>query len=164
MHRMRWRREANGWPERCSIAGMQRAEPRREHLMTILRSGLAGAAATGADLATLSLLVAVGHWDPRSANVPALIVGGVVNFVGNREFAFHAREGNVAKQALGYSAVEGAALALNGVLFDAAMRWMPQGPELFWLVRLVTTNIVFLAWSYPLWRRVFRVRRTQCPG
>ena len=30
-------------------------------------------------------------------------------------------------------------------------------PHLYWLVRLATSHAVFLAWSFPLWRRVFRV-------
>ncbi|HEX4445515.1 MAG TPA: GtrA family protein [Polyangiaceae bacterium] len=136
---------------------MAQAERTIERLKTMSRSAVAGLAATGADLATLSFLVVVAHWHPRSANVPALLVGGVVNFLGNRGFAFHAREGSAAKQAVGYTAVEGAALALNGLLFDAAMRWLPGGGAYFWAVRLVITNVVFLAWSYPLWKRVFRV-------
>ena len=124
-----------------------------------MRSALAGLAATAADLATLSGLVVLAHWSPRAANVPALIVGGVVNFVGNRVYAFHAREGNVAVQAIGYTAVELVALALNGLLYEAILRWVPATTEIFWLVRLLTTNVVFLLWSYPLWHHVFRVQR-----
>jgi putative flippase GtrA len=135
-----------------------------EQLKTMARSAAAGLAATGADLATLSFLVLVTHWSPRAANVPALLVGGIVNFVGNREFAFHAREGNAAKQALGYAAVEGAALVWNGVLYDQVLRWLPGAGEYFWLLRLVVTNVVFLVWSYPLWHRVFRVRRAGACG
>ncbi len=125
----------------------------------LVRSALAGLAATGADLATLSLLVVFLHWSPRAANVPALLVGGVVNFVGNRVYAFHAREGNATVQAVGFTAVEVVALVLNGVLYDAVLRWVPVATQAFWLVRLLTTNAVFLVWSFPLWHRVFRVRR-----
>jgi putative flippase GtrA len=131
---------------------------------SVLRSGLAGLAATGADLGTLSLLVAVAHWQARAANVPALLVGGVVNFIGNRIYAFHARGGNAAAQVVGYTAVEGVALGLNGLLYDAVLRWVPETAAYFWLVRLVTTNVVFVLWSYPLWQRVFRVRRAECSG
>jgi putative flippase GtrA len=134
----------------------------KERLATMLRSGVVGLAATGADLLFLTLLVEVAHLHPRAANVPALVVGGLVNFVGNRMYAFRARHGNAAAQAVGYTAVEGVALALNGVLFDAVLRWLPVTDAYFWLVRLVTTNVVFVAWSYPLWRRVFRVRHPAC--
>ena len=126
--------------------------------MRMVRSAAAGLAATGADLATLSILVVSAHWAPRSANVPALIVGGVVNFVGNRVYAFHAREGNAALQAAGFTAVELVALALNGILYDTVLRLIPAAASVFWLVRLLTTNVVFLFWSYPLWHKVFSVR------
>ncbi|MGH7298083.1 MAG: GtrA family protein, partial [Polyangiaceae bacterium] len=85
----------------------------------------------------------------------ALVVGGVVNFVGNRHFAFRAGDGHVGKQAAGYTAVELVALALNGLLYDAVLRAEPQAAHVYWLVRLVTSHAVFLLWSYPLWRRVF---------
>jgi putative flippase GtrA len=125
-------------------------------LARLLRAGLAGLVATGADVATLSILVGLAHLTPRSANVPALVVGGVVNFIGNRRYAFRARQGNIAKQALGYSVVEIIALGLNGLVYDTVLRIFPAAGRVFWLVRLGTTNLVFLAWSYPLWTRVFR--------
>jgi len=123
----------------------------------LLRAGVAGAAATGSDLATLALLVSVLHVDPHVANVPALLVGGIVNFLGNRHFAFRARAGHVGKQAMGYTVVEIVALVLNGLLYDLALRAIPGAAHVYWLVRLATSHAVFLGWSYPLWRRVFRV-------
>jgi putative flippase GtrA len=136
-------------------------ELKTDGLKSMVRSAIAGLAATAADMATLAFLVSILHWNPRSANVPALLVGGVVNFLGNRGYAFHAREGNVAVQAAGYTLVECVALGLNGLLYDAVLRWAPATAELYWLVRLITTNVVFVCWSYPLWRRVFRVRRAE---
>jgi hypothetical protein len=82
----------------------------------------------------------------------------VANFIGNRIYAFRARRGNVGTQALGYSAVEIVALGLNGLAFDTVLRFLPSVAHFFWLVRLGTTNLVFLLWSYPLWAKVFRVR------
>jgi putative flippase GtrA len=123
----------------------------------LLRAGVAGLAATGSDVATLAILVSVLHVDARVANVPALVVGGIVNFVGNRHFAFRAQDGDVGKQAAGYTAVELVALALNGLLYDAVLRCVPGAGHFYWAVRLVTSHLVFLAWSYPLWRKVFRV-------
>jgi putative flippase GtrA len=130
-----------------------------EALQRLLRSGAAGLAATAADLATLALLVSGAGWSPRAANVPALLVGGVVNFVGNRRYAFHAREGNAAVQALGFTVVEGVALVLNGVLYDFVLRVAPGVAAVYWLVRIFTTNLIFLAWSFPLWHLVFRAPR-----
>lgn len=127
-------------------------------LLELARAGLAGAAATLSDLATLALLVSVLHVDARVANVPALIVGGVVNFVGNRHFAFRAARGSLVRQAVLYTAVEVVALALNGLLYDASLALIPGARGAYWLVRLATSHLVFLCWSYPLWRKVFRVR------
>jgi len=128
-------------------------------LRALARSALAGLAATGADLATLTILVEVFELHPRTANVPALLVGALTNFIGNRIYAFRARQGSAAKQALGYSVVEAVALGLNGVLYEAALRFIPGSTSIFWLVRLITSCVVFLGWSYPLWRRVFRVKQ-----
>ncbi len=124
--------------------------------MRLLRSFVAGAGATLVDLAVLAILVSLLHVDPRVANVPALVAGGLVSFLGNRHFAFRAASGDLGAQVLGYGAVEIVALVLNGVLFDVAMRALPSHPELYAAVRLVTSHVVFLAWSYPLWRFVFR--------
>ena len=111
------------------------------------------------DLGVLSLLVQVGHWDPRAASIPALLAGGVANFLGNRHFAFRAAEGPIARQALLYALVEVIALGMNGFLYDTALRTMPVTAHAYWAVRLVTSHLVFVCWSYPLWRRVFTVSR-----
>ncbi len=114
--------------------------------------------ATGIDLATLAILVSGFHVSAQIANVPALVAGGVANFAGNRWFAFRAHGGSLPKQALGYSLVEIVALALNGWLFALALHLFPRTAHAYWAVRLVTSHIVFLLWSYPLWCVVFRQR------
>jgi putative flippase GtrA len=126
-------------------------------IFKLLRAGAAGIAATAVDLGTLALLVSVFHVDARLASIPALVAGGVANFLGNRHFAFRARKGSVARQALGYTAVEIVALALNGLLYDTVLRMVPGAAHAYWAVRIVTSHLVFLAWSYPLWRKVFAV-------
>lgn len=92
-----------------------------------------------------------------------------MNFLGNRHYAFRAAQGSLARQATLYTLVELVALALNGVLFDLVMRLLAahavashSAPVAAWAyapVRLVTSHVVFLAWSYPLWRLVFKVPR-----
>jgi putative flippase GtrA len=130
-------------------------------LARLARAGIAGAAATLVDLAVLTILVSVIGLDPRSASIPALLAGGIANFVGNRHFAFRAREGNLVRQAVLYAVVEVLALAFNGLLYDAALRTWPIASHLYWAVRLVTSHAVFLLWSYPLWRRVFAVPKAE---
>lgn len=128
--------------------------------LRVLRALLAGGAATITDVAVLAAFVSLMGVAPRYASIPALVAGGVVNFIGNRHFAFRAAQGSLARQAVLYTIVELAALAANGVLFDVVMRLLP--PQYAWAyvpVRLVTSHLVFLAWSYPLWRLVFRVPR-----
>ena len=129
-------------------------------LLELLRAGAAGIAATLADLGVLALLVSVFHWDPRAASIPALLAGGVANFIGNRHFAFRAAEGSLQRQAVGYTLVELVALGLNALLYDFVLRTVPVAGHAYWLVRLATSHLVFLCWSYPLWRRVFRARAT----
>lgn len=125
--------------------------------LRLVRAGGAGLMATLADLAVLSILVTGFHLDPKVASFPALLVGGTVNFFANRHFGFQAAKGHVGKQALGYTIVEIVALALNAVLYDFILRTAPVTANAYWLVRLATSHAVFLLWSYPLWRRVFRV-------
>lgn len=124
-------------------------------LFELLRAGAAGIAATAVDIGTLAFFVAVLHFDARAASIPALVAGGVANFIGNRHFAFRAKGGDLGRQAIGYTVVEVVALALNGVLYDVVLRSFPVAAHAYWAVRLVTSHVVFLAWSYPLWRRVF---------
>ena len=126
-------------------------------IFELARSLVAGGAATLADLGVLTICVAALHLSPEAANVPALVAGGIVNFFGNRHFAFRANEGSIERHVVGYTLVEVVALALNGFLYALVLRAAPQSAHLYWLVRLVTSHVVFLFWSYPLWRKVFRM-------
>lgn len=126
----------------------------RELLQTA-RAGVAGIAATAIDLLVLTVLVSAAHVDPRVASLPALLAGGVANFLGNRHFAFRAREGSWVRQALLYTLVEVLALGYAGLIDDTGLRLIPGATRYYWALRLVTSHVVFLTWSYPLWRRVF---------
>ena len=123
-----------------------------------VRAGAAGILATGTDLATLAVLVSGFRVSPHVANVPALLAGGVANFAGNRWFAFRAQREPIGRQIVGYALVEIVALALNGWLFEMALRIFPHATHAYWALRLATSHIVFLCWSYPLWCFVFRQR------
>lgn len=127
-------------------------------MLRFLRSLLAGGVATLADLATLFVLVTMLHVPAHVANVPALVVGGAVQFFANRHFVFDAKNGALARQAFLFIVVEGIALLLNGLLFDRALHLVPE--SLYAIARLVTSNVVFLGFSYPLWRFVFRTNKT----
>lgn len=129
-------------------------------LGTLLRSALAGGLATAIDLLVLFACIHLLGLSPRVASVPALIAGGVANFQGNRTFAFRATSGPgvLQRQAALFVLSELVTLALNGVLYDLAVRTLHPGVGGAMVIRLVTQNMVFLAWSFPVWRLVFRAR------
>jgi putative flippase GtrA len=131
-----------------------------QKLLQLVRAFLAGGAATMVDLGVLTLLVSGLHVGPRIASIPALIAGGVISFFANRHWVFQARSGSLPVQAALYALVEIIALLLNGILYDGAMRTplMQAHPAWYAPLRLVTSHIVFLIWSFPLWRFVFRVK------
>ena len=133
----------------------------RTRLLQLFRAFMAGGAATMIDLGVLTLLVSGLHVGPRLASIPALIAGGVVSFFANRHWVFHqARAGSLPVQAALYVLVEIIALLFNGILYDGAMRTplLQAHPAWYAPLRLVTSHIVFLIWSFPLWRFVFRVK------
>ena len=121
------------------------------------RSALAGAAATLTDLSVLAVLVGLLGVSARHANVPALLAGAAVQFVGNRHFAFRARSGSLRRQLFWFGVVEVGTLLLNGLLYDVGARSMSLGALSAVALRAVISFAVFVCWSYPLWRRVFRV-------
>ena len=116
---------------------------------------MAGIFATAANLAVLAFLVQVAHLTPRMANVPGLLAGAIVNFIGNRDFAFRAQSGNISRQFKQFMLVEIVAFALNTYIFDAVLVLWPVTTSWYLVVRLVTSGVVYLGWSYPLWHRVF---------
>ncbi len=111
-----------------------------------------GAIATITDLAMLTLLASGLHLGPRAASFPALASGIIVQFVGNKFFAFEDHSKRWAGQAALFLAVEALGLAANLTLFDVAVRALPI-PYLF--VRLLTTNVVYFGICLPLWSRIF---------
>ena len=125
-------------------------------LATFARSALTGGAATIVDLAVIALAVGVLHAPARAANVPALLAGAIVQFVGNRHFAFRAGGGDAKRQAILFALSEAVTMLLNGVLYHAVTTQMTLGPMGAVIARAVTTNVVFVLWSYPVWSRIFR--------
>jgi putative flippase GtrA len=104
------------------------------------------------DLATLALLVHAFDLLPRVASAPALGLGVLVQFVGNKCFAFRDRDPRWAPQALRFALVEALGFAANLVLFDLAVRAVALPPV---ALRLVTTNLVYFGICLPLWSRIF---------
>ena len=125
-------------------------------LATFARSALTGGAATVVDLGVIAFAVGVLHAPAAAANVPALLAGAVVQFVGNRHFAFRAGGGDMRRQAVLFALTEAVTMLLNGVLYHLVATRVALGPAGAVVARAVTTNLVFLLWSYPVWSRIFR--------
>lgn len=121
---------------------------------TLSRSAIVGVAATLADLATLAVLDAFGV-RPAWANVPALTLGIVIQFVGNKLWAFRDRNNDaraLARQGGAFLAIEAVAFALNAILFHLLVV-VAGFPTL--LGRVLVSAAVYFGFSYPLWGRVF---------
>jgi len=128
----------------------------RPLLLRLLRSAGAGGTATLVDLASLSAMVALLGLTPRAASVPALTLGSIAMFFGQKHFAFRARGGPVVREAVQFALVQVVGLALNAALYDVALKASPLAAHWYIAARLVTTNIVWLGFSFPTWHYVFR--------
>jgi putative flippase GtrA len=141
---------------------------RRPHLFTrfatLARSLIAGGAATLADLAVIAFAVGVLSASPKAANLPALFAGAAVQFFGNRHFAFRAASGQLKRQAMLFIATEAIAMALNATLYHGVATWIPLTKTGAVFARMITTNMVFLLWSYPVWKRVFQPANVRAEG
>ena len=130
---------------------------------TLVRSAAVGAAASIADLFSLFLLVEWIGLGPTTANLPALLLGLVIQYFGNKFFAFRDHRRDHLRQGGLFLIVEIGAFALSAALFHGLVVLIGI-PYL--LARIVASAIIYLGFSYPLWRRIFRHTprpSTACP-
>jgi len=119
-----------------------------ERFWVLVRSGMVGLLATVSDLGTLAILIHGVGLHERLANVPSLLPGLLIQFFGNKFFAFEDRSKAIVKQGTLFFSIEMVAFALNVLMFDllvnlTGMHWI--------LARLLGTNIVYLGFSFPMW-------------
>lgn len=126
-------------------------------IRTFSRSGLVGIAATLVDLGALVLFVEPLGMPPVWANVPALLLGLLVQFFGNKFFAFSDHSKDYVRQGGLFALVEICAFTLNAIAFHllVVVFFMPYLPA-----RLLGSSMIYFAFSFPLWRLIFRPRRT----
>jgi putative flippase GtrA len=122
----------------------------------LFRSAVAGGLATLVDLGVLTGLVALAGLTPRAASITALVAGGVAAFVTQKRYAFRAPGGRIVRQAVQFAVVQIGSTILTGLLFDLVLRFLPRLSASYVIVRLVTSNLVWLGFSFPLWHFVFR--------
>ncbi len=160
---------SSAWPEPCSSwVSMQKRSKQTENggwekAATLLRSMLSGGAATVVDLLVLGALIEFAHVHAAIANVPAACVGALVSFWGHRSFAFRSM-GPWRRQLALFLVVEAGTLALNAGIFFLLTSRVPLFAQHYMLTRLLLSNIVYLAWSFPLWRLVFVAKPLRVKG
>ena len=79
-----------------------------------------------------------------------------MQFFGNRHFAFRSKGGSLARQAGLFAVTEVVTMLLNFLLYHLVVTRVALGPGGAVLARAITTNLVFVLWSYPVWARIFR--------
>lgn len=122
----------------------------RPQLMCFARTMLVGFWANVLDFALLALCLRWLHIEALSSRVIALLLSGLLTFVGSRSFAFRVQGGNVPQQAGRFLIAELAALPLNLLSFQLCALCAPlAAPE---VVSFVANALVFIAFSYPVRR------------
>ena len=132
------------------------ASSRRRELVTLLRSAAIGSMATAADFGVLALAVGAMGISARAANLPSLLAGSLVQFIGNRHFAFKAKAGCVKRQLKWFVLSEVIALSTNALLYELVAQRVTLTAVSAVLLRAASCSVVFLAWSYPVFRKIFR--------
>jgi putative flippase GtrA len=117
-----------------------------------------GIAATVADLLALAILVELCALAPTIANVPALLVGAAVQFLGCRHVVFQAGAGSLRRQLGGFVLAEAATLLMNALAFHLLVTLSPAP---YALARPLGTFLVFAGFSYPIWHLVFAEKKPQ---
>lgn len=120
-----------------------------------LRSALVGGIATGCDVLALAALIQLARLSPAQANVPALLLGAAVQYLGNKHYAFEERSRDHVRQAALFAGVEAGTFALNALGFHLIVTFTPAP---YALARALVTLAVYASFSFPLWRLVFRSR------
>ncbi len=126
-------------------------------LRRLLRSGAGGALAALTDLGVLTGLVSLAGVEPGLASAPALLSGMLVMFFAQKRFAFRS-SGPLGAEALKFALVQAGGFLLTLGLYELSLRLIPGARQHYVLLRLVVTNLVWLAYSFPLWHLVFRAR------
>ena len=123
-----------------------------------VRGAGVGLVATVVDLLALAILVELVGLAPTIANVPALLAGAAVQFLGCRHLVFRAGAGSLRRQLGGFVFAEAATLLMNALAFHLLVTLTPVP---YALARPIGTFLVFAGFSYPVWHLVFAERKPQ---
>jgi putative flippase GtrA len=121
----------------------------------VRRSALVGAIATLTDLIVMIAAVEAAGLAPRAAAPFALAAGVVVQFLGNKLYAFRDRSPAWLSQAAKFLVVEAAGYAANVLLFAWLSRFVPVP---YAALRVAIGSLVYFAVCLPLWSKIFVTR------
>jgi putative flippase GtrA len=124
----------------------------------LVRSSLIGLVATLTDLGSLFVLVHGLGLTPAQANVLSLLPGLLVQFFGNKYFAFGDRSRALLRQGGLFALVEFGAFLLNVLVFHLIVTLSALH---YILARVLGTALVYLGFSFPLWGLIFRTRAAE---
>jgi len=118
-------------------------------LLCLFRTLVVGFWANLLDFSLLAACVRLLHIEAMPSRAIALIISGLITFIGSRSFVFRS-QGSVPKQATRFVLAEVAAFPLNLLSFRLCALCAPlAAPE---LVSFVANGLVFVAFSYPVRR------------
>ena len=121
------------------------------------RSGASGVAGSLLDFASMALLVELLYVGYAPAAAASALVGAVVVFVLNRQWAFRDSRPLGARQLLGFAVVAcGSAIITAGVVHVLAGVLRVA----YLAAKAVSAGVVFLTWSYPAQSRFVFAQRS----
>jgi putative flippase GtrA len=128
----------------------------RAKVLCFARTLVVGFGANVVDFALLAACVRWLHIEAMPSRFIALVLSGVLTFIGSRSFVFRAQAGSVPRQAGRFLLAELVGLGLNLLSFHLCAVCAPLvAPE---IVSFVANALVFLGFSYPVRRFVFSAR------
>ena len=127
-------------------------EPITVRFQRFLRSSLVGLVTSVVDLVIIETGIRLMKVDPALAKAIALAVCTLIQFFGNRSFAFKAQQGRLGRQMMWFIGCEAIAAGLMCLVFRQMVRHMPLE-----IANALSIGVVYFGFSYPLWKRVFTV-------
>jgi len=123
----------------------------RDRIAQLGRSTIVGIVATILDYTILEICVRGLGATPLIGKIPALTVGTLTQFFGNRHYGFRAQSGKLHRQLPLFLLVEASAFLVTLEVFHLLVKW---GVPLE-IANGLSGTIVYFGVSYPIWHWVF---------
>ncbi len=112
---------------------------------------MVGTIASVADMSTLVTLVQLFNVKPEIANIPSLMMGSTLQFLGNRQVVYRSN-GVVKLQLFTFICGELLSLSMNATGYYLLVTHTSIH---YALARPIVSAVIFTCFSYPLWRYIF---------